>query len=292
MKPNPKTLAFAVLFVFAASTLITAAHASAQGAAPSTPQFSLTVVDNSQYVPRTYTVDPNTGQSVASGDYTIESITVELRIQNQPYSQVTLPDGNATQLRYLARFKGHFADWGSSSNEATLTQSWDGETVFTYFKGLGSEHCESWQVLPDVDDAQVDFQVKAQVGYYHQCYPEYGGVFPVTSFVVLSESGWSSTQTVTLAGSSEVTPQPTYTQPPAIVPDCTEAPAAVEPPEQNLGYNFNGALNSMSSYLLGIDSKTAFQAIILSIVLMLIAMLTVAFVSASLKPQNPPPPPP
>ena len=216
MKPSPKIGLFAVLLIFAASALTAAGFVSAQDAAPSTPQFSLNVVDNSQYVPQTYTIDPNTGQSVASGDYTIQSVTVELRIQNQPYSQVIVNEGNATQLHYLARFKGHFADWGSSANEATLTQSWDEETVFTYFKGLGSEHYEIWQILPDVDGAQVDFQVKAQVGYYHQYLPEYGG-FSVTNFVVLSESDWSNTQTVVLPssqGNSSPTQQPTYEQQP------------------------------------------------------------------------------
>ncbi len=294
MKPNPKLGMFAVMLVFAAFTLTAVGSVFAQDAAPSVPQFTLNVVDDSQYVPQTYTVDPNTGESVASGDYTIQSVTVELRIQNQPYSQVIVKDGNATQLRYLARFKEHFADWDNSASEATLTQSWDGETVFTYFKGLGSEHYESWQILPDVYGAQIDFQVKAQVGYYHQYFPDFGG-FPVTTFVVLSESDWSSTQTVVLPssqGNLSPTQQPTYEQQPIIPHDCTEPPAAVEPPMQDLGYEFDGVMSAVSDFILGVDAKTAFQVIILSVVLFLISILTVAFVSASLRPEKQLPPPP
>lgn len=130
--------ALLTILLLAVSASLTLPYPSAQAATPSVPQFTLNVIDNSQVISSTKVTDPYTNETITHSDYTLENITVHLKVLNQPFTPSVLPDGNTTELRYLVRFKGHFVDWGSSNKNGSITQTEGAETVFTFFKGWGT----------------------------------------------------------------------------------------------------------------------------------------------------------
>jgi len=281
--PNKHTMLALLLLAVCVSLTLPCTYAQA---APSVPQFTLNIIDNSQVKPTTYTADPYTGETTANFGYTLENITVQLKVINQPFTPSVLADGNTTELRYMARFKGHFTDWSSSKN-GTATQTGGAETVFTHFKGWGHHHYESWQILPDVQGAQVDFQVKAQVGYHYTYYDDNGYPYPFTVFVVLSESDWSSAQTLGIPSGQgqNVDAQPTQSAP---ITNPPEAPTAM--PEQNAVVS--PGQPEASFYLDSEDLTTALQVTLLVVVLCVIAGLAVVFIRSSNKAASLSPPPP
>ncbi len=214
--------------------------ANAQAATPSVPTFTLSIFDYTHRVEPKSTTNPYTGETVQQGGgYALENITVLVTIPNQPFSSSTLPDGNVTELFYAVRFKGHFDQWGGSSERMGywLQRSTSGNTVITFFKGWGGAYYGANQILPDDSDAQVDFQVKAIAGY------NYTNRLPPPDYVILgyvveslAESQWSDIQTLTLPsgatqnGDVSTTPSPqTATQEPPSTP--TENPTQPQMPD-------------------------------------------------------------
>jgi hypothetical protein len=188
------------------STSSIAVDVASSSSTLSTPETSVAIVDRSYDVPLkvTYSTDPYTGKQVQStnGGYHVTNRTVEVTIKNQPFTPTTV-DGNTTSLFYIVRTKGHYGtDWSEHRPVAASSSVW---TVIIYV--LGSE---GW-IFSDGD--VIDFEVEAVAGYY---YVYYGGhVAPISTGVFGSavESGWSSTQAITIADSAtaSVTPSPSTT---------------------------------------------------------------------------------
>ncbi|MCW3998989.1 MAG: hypothetical protein NWE93_01970 [Candidatus Bathyarchaeota archaeon] len=272
MKHACKIFTVALVLVLAASTSLLAAMASAEVSVPSVPQFSLPVVDNSRYVPETFTTDSYTGQTTSQGGYTLENITVQVTIKNQPFTSSLLPDGNVTQLRYAVRFKGHFDGWSGSSEQVAyaVQVSGKGETVVEYFKGWSGYSSSGYQQLPNIDGAQVDFQVKAQVGYDYSYNSGDGYPFPLHDFNVLAESSWSDIQTVILPGADDPAPQPTSTPLQVTSPQYPQPTEnAALPPQQS---------NPEGFAEINLDSDVLLQAAVLAVVLVVVAALIVVMV--------------
>jgi hypothetical protein len=83
---------------------------------PSTPGFSLRLIDNSYDVPPTTTVNPYTGKTETSGGYHVEGyLEIDIKIKNHPFTQyVDTATGKAVGLFYQVQTKGHFSkDWSS-----------------------------------------------------------------------------------------------------------------------------------------------------------------------------------
>jgi hypothetical protein len=271
MKAALKTSTLALLLVLAAYSSTLAGLASGEVAAPSVPQFGLATIDSSHYEPAVYSVDPYTGQTVlVSGDYNMENITVLLSINNQPFTSSTLSDGSITELHYVVRFKGHFEDWGNSEHIAYAVQdASSANTVFTYFKGWGHHLYQSYQILPSIDGGQIDFQVKAMVGYNYSYYPSNGYPYPLYDFAVFAESDWSQTQTITLPSGNDAAPQVTPTQPPT-TPQYPESAGSVDLPHQQTEPNFLAAIN--------VDIDLLIQAAVLAVVVIVVAALILVMV--------------
>jgi hypothetical protein len=178
-------------------------------AKPSVPEFTVAPVDRSYDVPVsvTYSTDPFTGQQVAhtSDGYHVTNRTIEITINNQQFTPITLNNGTKIQLYYSLQMKGHFGDWSdtSSTNGYTFTrmEAATYSTVITLL--LGSESSNLY--IPN--GGNQDFQVQAQIGYEYPYYDDH--IFPLyIAFESLAESGWSNTQTITIP---TITPWPTPT---------------------------------------------------------------------------------
>ena len=167
---------------------------------PSVPQFSLIYADHSYDVPEktdSYT-DPYTGKVTTHTypRYRVQNYTIDVTIKNQPYP-ATINNGNTSVFKYTIQTKGHFEpEW--IDQYTTVEASNSGYTVVSLPASYPVE-------------GKVDFRVKASLGYY---YDYFYGLVPFTGFASESSS-WSSTQTFTMPGTSDLTssPMPTSTVP-------------------------------------------------------------------------------
>jgi hypothetical protein len=213
-----KSLALILVLVMAISSasLFMVKYVIAQSSyAPSIPQFTLQFDKHSSDRPATVVTDPYTGQQkIVDPAKHYEWETINVTIRNQPLTGQT--DSNNSTLYYNVRFKGHFAtNWAAFKPGDYIVQNNSGQnTVITFYVGIyGADGTNlggapiSLNMPPDIG-GQVDFQVEALWGYVH---------FDGTSFVPVvqnnysfigTESGWSSTQTITIPASS-VSPNPT-----------------------------------------------------------------------------------
>jgi len=223
-----KVLAAAFMMALLFSALAGAVHFATVHAStdvsyipkPSVPEFTVKLVDRSYDVPLTYTnsTDPYTGQQVTitHGGYHVENITIDVTIKNQPFTSTEI-DGNTTQLFYAIRWKGHFEDWADTYhisgvdynyylNNYGVQASNSDYTVKTYTMA-------SFGNVPE--GGQIDFQVKAQVGYSFAYYGEHAHILPIgINFQSVEESDWSNTQTITIGESQAPTPSPAATPTP------------------------------------------------------------------------------
>ena len=180
-----KSLASILLLIIAVScvTLLIAKPAYAVSITkPSVPQFTLKLVDE---------------------------VVVEITIQNQP---IVLTFANES-LYYNVRVKSHLEDkWTELYTLVNLDQ--------LNLKGTIPMQSESqttvltYSISGYPQNTEVDFQVIAMYGDYTTSEPASHDPFvpSFTSFGILAdgESGWSSTQTVTVPANTPVVPIPTF----------------------------------------------------------------------------------
>jgi len=171
---------------------------------PNVPQFSLSFVNNSYFLPQTITntTNPYTNQTISAsfGGYFVKNYTIEIMIKTQP----SLPtiNGASTEVYFNVRAKGHFEENWSDLN----IPSDDENVIDEYWLGyLPPQQNSDYTVLSEQantypDGGQVDFQVRAILGYttfYHDnYYPYYHSDF------VYQSSQWSPTQTISIVEGS------------------------------------------------------------------------------------------
>jgi hypothetical protein len=172
----------------------------------SVPEFTVKLADNSYDVPTSYSIDPFTGENITHHGYYVENRTIEVAIKNQPFTSTNI-DGNTTQLFYVVRWKGHFEDWADYDNKSGISVVGYNFDYDYYLDNYGvrvsnSDYTVKTYTLGSFGNipanGQIDFQVKAQVGYSYAVYGDHPHIMPIgINFKVVEESNWSSTQTVT-----------------------------------------------------------------------------------------------
>ena len=127
-----------------------------------------------------------------------------MKIKNQPFTPFTNSDGQEIKFYYNIRIKGHYEEWGSDHNGIydygqIRTQSNSEYTVISYNSQRGKSYSfdltpvsRTLEVSPN---GEVDFQVKALIGYRYEAVtgPGFHGWF-----FEGKESGWSTAQTITI----------------------------------------------------------------------------------------------
>ena len=212
-----KRVALLIIAVLAVSSLIIVQYALAQSITkPSVPEFTLKLVDHSYDVPTTYSIDPYTGQNITRPGYYVENKTIDVTIKNQPFTSTNI-DGNNTKLFYAIRWKGHFENWSDTYHLSGVDYGYyldnygvpasnSDYTVKTYTIGTFGGF---------VKGGEIDFQVKAQVGYSFLYFGEHAHIMPIgTDFQSVAESDWSNTQTFTIGESQTPMPSPATTPTP------------------------------------------------------------------------------
>jgi hypothetical protein len=182
MNSIDKGFSLLLLIILADSSLILAESVTAQSIPkPTVPEFTLKYVDNSYSVPPTYGIDPYTGKNVLTKEgYFLENKSIEVIIRNQPFNAYHNENGSLVGLFYDVIEKGHFENWRTSTkgvtNEISLTsydqypgliyRSDSDFTVVTYgFAGNNGTNSYRYNLGDFSDGGQIDFQVKAIIGY-------------------------------------------------------------------------------------------------------------------------------
>ncbi|MGD6851480.1 MAG: hypothetical protein ACQCN6_05395 [Candidatus Bathyarchaeia archaeon] len=221
MTPKNKVSSLILILILAASSLMLIQTAFAQIPKPSVPEFTAKFIDHSYDVPTTTSTDPYTGQYVTSEGYHVQNYTVELIIENQPFTPIEIKEGTAVwtaDLYYNVRFKGHFTnEWVVAFFVESPYPKHSNSTFTVLTFGAFSDY-RSPQIVPG---GQIDFQVQALIGYGHRVYdPSQTEQIFMWPWVFTGEtSDWSNTQTVTIPNSSEsASPTPTTTDNPTATP--------------------------------------------------------------------------
>jgi hypothetical protein len=206
-------------------------HAETSIPKPDVPTFTARLIDNSYDVPTTYTTDPCTGRLVTNLSHQVDNKTVEVKINNQPFTPTTVDGLGKTSFVFNVRVKGHFAkDWINfymmgegptpSNTDSTVisyqlipTQPDQGYTLESLDRNISSN---SISELPP--NSQIDFQVEAMIGYWSRT-TEFNSMH-----FTAQESGWSSSQTVTIPGNAATATSNTSASPTQAIPTINTGP--------------------------------------------------------------------
>ena len=174
---------------------------------PSVPEFTLKLVHHSYEQPTIYQIDPYTGENVTSVPAKhSEWDSIVVNIENQPFTPYKDSNGNQIELFYNVRSKGHSSEiWVERHNA---------EEGFP--KPLDSAYRTVDYTVDLPVNAQVDFQVQAFIGYNTRITDAWTPFGEEYHYVFNGESsGWSNTQTISIADSSvsSSTPDPSPTVP-------------------------------------------------------------------------------
>jgi hypothetical protein len=187
---------------------------------PSVPDFTAQFVDSSYDIPTTHTFDPYTGKEITNQGNHIERKSIEVKIKNQPFEPFNNTNGQAINLYYNIRIKGHFEQNWTELYRPVYgfpQQTTDSEyTVFSYpWAEQGETQLGTWMITLR-DGSQADFQVEAMKGYIADSGP-FSGSSPREYFEG-ETSGWSNTQSITISEiSTSISPSPTVPEFPITV---------------------------------------------------------------------------
>jgi hypothetical protein len=187
---------------------------------PSVPEFSIQFIDLSYDIPASSSIDPYTGQTVTNPARHVDNRTLEFTFKNQLFMPYYDSSSNFNiALYYNIRMKGHFTEnWTSLYSIGNYPRQSNSEyTVISV--PLGSQSDTPLQWLPSNSSSQVDFQVEAMIGYFSRSVD----ISFAPWYFIGEESGWSSTQTVTIYDNSTTTLD-TSPAPSSAVPSPTTTP--------------------------------------------------------------------
>jgi hypothetical protein len=211
-----KRAALLLIVILTVSSLIVVKAACAQVGvtSPSMPEFGIRYETYTIYMPPTYGVDASTGKAVITKTgYNEVNRWVDVDILNQPFTPYNDSNGNPIHLFYGVRWKGHLDSdnsWKGIPDGIWTTQLSDSDytDIIVGFRGYNGS--EGYMALLDyIPGSQIDFQVKASIGYY-----------TADNVFIGKTSGWSNTQTLTI---------PTSTPSPTSSPSLTSPNQTIEP---------------------------------------------------------------
>jgi hypothetical protein len=196
---------------------------------PSVPEFTVKLVDNSYDVPPTQTTDQYTGVTTTQPGYRVDNRSIEVSIKNQPFTSYNDTNGYKISLCYKVEVKGHFgddSDWRDFKHSGHTIQS---DSVYTIVSNV-----------VDYDaGVQLDFRVKAVIGYVFNYFADRPMVPPYWYVAANAESDWNS-QTFTIPGVSSTSPTSPAITFPATTPGTSDnnqpqRPNQTQPP--NFAFN-------------------------------------------------------
>jgi hypothetical protein len=179
---------------------------------PSTPEFTVKYADYSHWEPENGYVYSNVPNPMVY----VKNETLEIYLKNQPFSS-TFENGTSIDIGYKIRWKGVGEDWTTRNFEVSKSDY----TRIIFSCGVSA----TFYYAPDfviyiVREHPEDFQVQAYI--YKTIFQPEDNFYPY-KVVILQESEWSSTRTITVPKASTPTgPTPTpyiYSDPSPDIPE-------------------------------------------------------------------------
>jgi hypothetical protein len=181
-------------------------------------------------VPPVYGTDPFTNETIVLEEgYHVQNKTIKLVIKNQPCNLHNDSDDNPIYLYHSIRVKGHYADSWWYPDYSSYIQLDENESHVNYIGAVGEYTKKTFRIVGNNDTkitskklevsegGQVDFQVKAFIGYRNRVngtfvpgVPSNDPTDPIPHHYVFSgqTSEWSEIQTLSVPKTdSEVIPQ-------------------------------------------------------------------------------------
>jgi hypothetical protein len=263
----------ALMALMLSSLLMVKADPVGDTPTPSVPEFTVKLVDHSYDVPTTTTktIDQYTGKETTTTQpsYHVKNVTIEVSIKNQPFTPQYCERFLTTEysrIYFQIRSKGQYTtEWsapeplGGASIDVNCIPQFSGEyTIIPFYANYP-------------DNVEIDFQVRAGIGYNHYVFQE-GNTMPTAIvFNVLAESEWSPTQTLKMSkvdstaipDTSKPTPTQTTTPQPTSNSNLTPTTTSTEP---------IGQVNAV----LAIDNE---KAVIITMVVVIAVLLVALIVS-------------
>ena len=238
MDNTRKGISLLLVVILAVSSLSIVESAYAQSIPkPSAPVINVQFVNHSYYVPpkTTTSTNPYTGEQVVttSEGYYIQNDTFAITLMGQPFANYIEVNGHGLSLYFVVGSKGHYAsqwqnlsshyavpvqgflggysEWLLSGDNATYHSDDNGYSIAGFDGVIGGQY-----------GGQVDFRACAVIGYaltlqktpnpnpFDARNPYY------TEFVIVQESDWSDTQTITIGETSSTSPTPNPTPTPTV----------------------------------------------------------------------------
>ncbi len=177
------------------------------------------------------TTNTDTGATVT---HTYANDTVQIVILNQAFNANALENGTTLSLTYNVQEEGHFSNGNEWNTISTWVPASNSEyTVISYEVTLyNGSYAPIWTQV--TAGGEVDFQVEATIGYWITVPSPYS-LYGAEDFTGQS-SGWSNTQTITIANGSTSTsitasphPTPTISSTPVLTPTATLTPTPTVP---------------------------------------------------------------
>jgi hypothetical protein len=260
MKPK-KTFSVLTIFILLASAALSVNSTCALVTNPSVPEFTVSYVDHSFDIPPTYGKDAYTGQTkIISGGRHVDNRTIDIAIQNQQFTPYLDSNNHTIGLYYSVRSKGYFEDWTDGSvhivNGVQASTTSASTAISIDFSNWGVQQ-----------GGQIDFQVAAVAGYPASDAAYCGSVH----FNTISQSDWSSTQTITIGNPITSTPIPQpYTWP---TPTIAPYPTATASPQQ-IPTTTPNLPNILTGVLVGVDLQQSIL-IVMAVVIVVLAITLV-----------------
>ncbi len=209
---------------------------------PSTPEFTVKLVEGPHDVPSTYWISAFTGKNLTFEGTHIDSgkKAIILEVKNQPFTSYYDPNsGWNITIYYSVRSKLHTQENWTGGPVEDLPVRTDSEYTFLVYQNL--------DYYPA--GVQVDFQVQAMEGYVHRVWDqeaaERGILYPYR--FTGKTSGWSNTQTIriTAKGSFVWIVSPENTSYVAVYDPIAAIPLIYETgkPLSWVGYSLDGGSN-------------------------------------------------
>jgi hypothetical protein len=233
----PKSVNFLFILILMISSLMVGC-AGSEITEPSVPEFTLRYVDNSYDVPPTTTTatDPYTGNTTVTTQpaYRVFNQSIEVIIENKPFTPYTDTDGHYVNLAYTVRWKGYYSDsWNMLPNRTAYfgARNVDGYGTPPYSEYTTIVFGLDWKENAGVRGAedffydyylggvpiggQIDFQVQASIGYSVMVSSPRNQFQSDSYYMIFTgeTSEWSNTQTITIPENQTQTPTPAATTP-------------------------------------------------------------------------------
>jgi len=190
------------------------------------PQFTVKLIDTSYDVPpsSTTTVDQYTGKETTTTipGYHVDQKSIEVTIKNQPFTPYTNENSKEINLYYIVHVKGHFGEDWKIFGHVQDFGSYTSVSTSPYTVQSNSEYTVMMSVANYATESQLDFKVKADIGYLYNSYED--RLIPPWFLVsVETSSDWSRVQTFTVSdrpvGSAVPSQTPSLSPPPVISDD-------------------------------------------------------------------------